>query len=130
MCPDLEETMDCNTDKCPGTLFHIASNFHLNGLSVDCQVSQWKDWNCDVTCGNGTMTRERDVVQEPLHGGDTCPELEETGICQTNPCKGILFLFLSDQMLNLKSLRMSRMLTFHYNLLSTYVMIFKETRPP
>ena len=29
MCPDLEETMDCNTDKCPGTLFHIASNFHL-----------------------------------------------------------------------------------------------------
>ena len=61
----------------------------------DCQVSQWNDWsNCSVTCDDGTKTRARKVVREPKNGGNKCPDLEETDVCETDECKGIFFLFI------------------------------------
>ena len=65
------------------------------GFSVDCKVGQWNAWGiCSVTCGGGTKTKTRDVIQEPKYGGMTCPVLEETMICNTYNCEGTLFVFL------------------------------------
>ena len=41
-----------------------------------------------MTCGGGTKTISREVVQEPEHGGALCPALEETMVCNTEECTG------------------------------------------
>merc|ERR550532_704707 len=70
-CPALEETMVCNTDQCP----------------VDCKVGDWKPWGeCSLTCGGGTKTRARDVIEEPKNGGALCSALEETMDCNIDQC--------------------------------------------
>ena len=64
------------------------------GSSVDCKVGDWKPWGeCSATCDVGTKTREREVVQEPMNGGATCPSLEETETCNIGQCEGILLIF-------------------------------------
>jgi len=72
-CPVLEEEEPCNTDQCP----------------VDCEVEDWSSWSeCSATCGGGTRTRERKVVQEPENGGAACQDREEEESCKTEPCEG------------------------------------------
>jgi len=59
-------------------------------IEVDCKVDNWAKWGeCSVTCGGGNKTRTRDIIQEPEHGGDVCPGLEETIVCNTDKCKDI-----------------------------------------
>merc|ERR1711962_169241 len=71
-CPALEEEESCNTDQCP----------------VDCEVEDWSSWTkCSATCGGGTKTRGRGVVQEAEKGGAVCPALEEEEPCNTDQCK-------------------------------------------
>ena len=61
---------------------------------VDCKVSDWKPWGeCSVTCGGGTKTRARDVIEEPENGGALCPSLKETIVCNTEGCPGALVPF-------------------------------------
>jgi len=73
VCPTLEEEESCNTDQCP----------------VDCEVEDWSSWSeCSATCGGGTRTRERKVVQEPENGGAACQDREEEESCKTEPCEG------------------------------------------
>jgi len=73
VCPALEEEESCNTDQCP----------------VDCEVEDWSSWSeCSATCGGGTRTRERKVVQEPENGGAACQDREEEESCKTEPCEG------------------------------------------
>merc|ERR1719318_2037260 len=72
-CPALEEEEPCNTDQCP----------------VDCEVEDWSSWSeCSATCGGGTRTRERKVVQEPENGGAACQDREEEESCKTEQCGG------------------------------------------
>ena len=71
-------------------LFLIPVNKFLAG-SVDCKVEDWSSWSeCSATCGGGTRTRERKVVQEPENGGAACPfqDQEEEESCKTEPCEG------------------------------------------
>ena len=100
-CPDLEEMEVCNTEECPGTLSFLLFHFHhhislLNcGSSVDCKVGDWSAWgDCNVTCGRGTKTKTREVVQQPKHRGETCPDLEITMVCNTEECPGPIFILL------------------------------------
>ena len=71
-CDDLlEETQQCNTDPCP----------------IDCQVSDWGAWGpCSATCDGGTQTRTRTVTTQPLYGGTSCGNLQETQSCNTDTC--------------------------------------------
>ena len=68
-------------------LFFIPVNkFHAG--SVDCEVEDWSSWSeCSATCGGGTRTRERKVVQEPENGGAACQDREEEESCKTEPCE-------------------------------------------
>ena len=62
-------------------------------VPVDCVVSpdKWTEWSyCTKTCGDGgTQTRERIIIQLPLHGGMSCPHkanMTETRACNAHPC--------------------------------------------
>merc|ERR1712200_62930 len=56
---------------------------------ADCKVEDWSSWTkCSATCGGGTKTRGRGVVQEAENGGAVCPALEEEESCNTDQCPG------------------------------------------
>ena len=93
-CSDLEEMDVCNAEECPGSssillfdfLHHI---FSKSGSLVDCEVGPWRAvGECSVTCGGGSKTIKREVVKEAEHGGEKCPALEETMVCNTDECPG------------------------------------------
>jgi len=71
-CPALEETIACKLVDCP----------------VDCVVSEWGAFeSCTETCGEGTKTRLRQIITDPLHGGAECPaDLTETVPCNEREC--------------------------------------------
>jgi hypothetical protein len=72
VCPELEQVRACpNNPECP----------------INCEVSDWEPWSeCSEPCGGGKESRTRTVTQDPLHGGQDCPELREERACNTNPC--------------------------------------------
>jgi len=51
----------------------------------DCEVSEWAESECSVTCGGGERTLSRTVVV-PADGGAQCPPLTEMEACATHPC--------------------------------------------
>ena len=54
---------------------------------MDCKVGEWSDWSsCDVTCGTGTSTRQRQIVHPESNGGAQCPTLEERKPCKATKC--------------------------------------------
>ena len=56
-------------------------------IVIDCQVSDWTEWSkCDVSCGIGTSTRQRDVLRPESNGGRQCPLLEESRSCRATKC--------------------------------------------
>jgi hypothetical protein len=64
------EDKDCNSFLCP----------------VDCVVGMWNEWGpCSLTCGTGSETRSRTLV-EPSHGGALCPSEYDTRHCNTFNC--------------------------------------------
>ena len=70
-CPPLSETQDCNTQPCP----------------INCEVGKWSEWgNCSEDCDGGTQTRTRQITTDTAYGGETCPPLSETQVCNTQPC--------------------------------------------
>lgn len=73
----LKETGPCpDNDSCHG------------GVPLDCEVSEWHPWGaCSATCGNGQMTRTRNLKQMPENGGKPCDKgLVETNGCQKMEC--------------------------------------------
>merc|ERR1719426_238665 len=71
VCPHSAETRACNQHACP----------------VDCIVSGvWGSWSsCSRTCGSGSQSRTRALVQ-PAYGGAACPMGAETQSCNTHDC--------------------------------------------
>jgi Spondin-like TSP1 domain len=71
-CPVLSETQNCNTHGCP----------------VDCRVSDWSGWSdCSASCGGGSQSRSRSVLQSAANGGASCPtNMSETIACNTHAC--------------------------------------------
>ena len=69
-----------------------AEHLVIQGLHPDpvpCMVATWSTWgSCSRICGGGTMSRSRDIVQQPMHDGKACPVLEEERACNTELCEG------------------------------------------
>ena len=71
-CPALHESRACSVSPC----------------AVDCKVGPWGAWTavCSKTCGGGTVTRSRDVVQPGAFGGVECPPTVDMKGCNPNSC--------------------------------------------
>lgn len=70
-CPVLHEEGDCNTQEC----------------YRDCKVGDWGSWSeCSKTCGGGTTTRTREVLETQIGRGIACPETSQTAPCNSEAC--------------------------------------------
>jgi hypothetical protein len=70
-CPELTRSTDCNVEPC----------------AVDCVASAWSAYStCTTSCGTGSKSRSRSVIQEAAHGGVACPELDEDCCCNEFAC--------------------------------------------
>lgn len=70
-CPMLSQTKVCHRGPCP----------------IHCDVSAWTQWSeCDKSCGKGTHSRSRRIVQHAQHGGYQCPDLWESRHCNQHKC--------------------------------------------
>ena len=112
-CPHLEEDQSCNAHKCPvlcdhcggksagpcrhdkdGTCHHYQTGTTCPAgttecENVDCEVSQWTEWSkCSASCGGGSSSRTRKIIQEPSKFGQQCPTLAESQDCNTHKCAG------------------------------------------
>ena len=69
-------------------------------VSVDCIVSDWREWGiCSQSCGGGLKGRRKDVLVEPQCNGTACPlELTQTAYCIEEDCS-------EGKIINLDSLR-------------------------
>lgn len=71
-CPNLQETLECNTESC----------------ASDCELSSWQPFSdCSSDCGGGDQTRARTVIKPSQSGGSACGALTETRTCNTEACK-------------------------------------------
>ena len=108
-CPDNTDELDCT----PGIYFwlqtkcsthHLISNSNKSRESsktlffsclVDCQISEWSRWDtCSVSCGDGYMSRVRQIITQSSFGGNRCGETFQTQTCNLRPCLGKLQMFL------------------------------------
>jgi len=70
-CGAAEEHEECNMGPCP----------------IHCKVSRWGVFSkCTKSCGSGSYTRTRSIVQTARHGGFVCPSLKEVEVCNWKQC--------------------------------------------
>ena len=60
-------------------------------LTVDCKWSSYTEWSdCSKSCGGGTKTSNRTILQSPINGGQECVGTAlKTDTCNLDPCPGI-----------------------------------------
>ena len=72
----------CLTDDCPAYSAPRGGN---------CLPSEWADWagwtQCDVTCGNGTRSRDRNCENGDPGDFGCYGEQNQTESCNTSPCR-------------------------------------------
>ncbi|XP_078481277.1 uncharacterized protein LOC100187002 [Ciona intestinalis] len=74
-CPGLHEHKTCVTSP------------------VHCTVSSWTPWgSCSTTCGQGSHSRTRTIVQGPQACGNHCPSLVDSKSCANKKCEPICML--------------------------------------
>jgi len=55
--------------------------------AVDCALSPWGEWSpCTQTCGTGTQSRSRSILQPPLQHGKDCDAITAIQECNRSPC--------------------------------------------
>ncbi|XP_076098968.1 uncharacterized protein LOC143068637 [Mytilus galloprovincialis] len=73
-------------DKCAGedTMFDSCSEI---SCPIDGTWSEWSLWStCDVTCGNGSLSRSRSCLHLDFEGEDCEGNKTDIGICENPPC--------------------------------------------
>mmetsp|Transcript_5820 Transcript_5820/g.13861 ORF Transcript_5820/g.13861 Transcript_5820/m.13861 type:complete len:1591 (+) Transcript_5820:108-4880(+) len=82
----LEEHLRCN----PGPGQGIPPGCSNASANEDCQMQPWSEWtSCSVTCGSGSVTRQRAILAPPKAGGLEC----ETNMEEIGPCTSPLACF-------------------------------------
>merc|ERR1719210_524705 len=61
----------CALEKIRGELYRLAS---VSVSITDCEVSEWVDEECSVSCGGGKQDRTRTIIIHPVNGSQ-CPPL-------------------------------------------------------
>jgi len=62
---------------------------NMEGVKVfitDCEVSEWNEEECSVSCGGGAFKSTRNVITHKVGKGLSCPPLEKTESCNDFPC--------------------------------------------
>ncbi|XP_063427238.1 uncharacterized protein LOC134710771 [Mytilus trossulus] len=73
-------------EECAGeyTMFDSCSEM---ACPIDGSWSEWSLWStCDVTCGNGSVSRSRSCSRLQLEGEDCDGNTTDIGICENPPC--------------------------------------------
>jgi len=78
----VHETL-CSVESMRSELFTIESA--TGSPPQDCEVSDWVETGCSVTCGGGERIKTREVLIK-ANGGSACPPLEERESCSNVPC--------------------------------------------
>ena len=62
----------------------------LSEILADCKWGPWDAWKlCTKTCGGGSRTKMRKIVQLAVYGGEQCNGSNiETEICNEQICPG------------------------------------------
>ena len=62
----------------------------ITNFLVDCNWSLWEEWTmCSKSCGAGSKTSKRKIIQEATHGGNNCiGDSERKEQCNLGPCPG------------------------------------------
>jgi len=51
-------------------------------------ADDWQPWSdCDTRCGYGVQSRIREVLVQPLNGGQECGETIQRRLCEGTQCK-------------------------------------------
>ncbi|XP_028853245.1 somatomedin-B and thrombospondin type-1 domain-containing protein [Denticeps clupeoides] len=73
---------DCYCDQACVSTRDCCHDYHVACPAVSCVVSEWSAWSgCAEPCRATIRVRQRRVLQEPRHGGQACPALQETAGC-------------------------------------------------
>jgi hypothetical protein len=70
-----------------GPLVHKAVCRAALPCVADCVVSKFSAWTpCSMTCGPGTRSRSRKILEEGANGGKRCPALQQRMDCDADIC--------------------------------------------
>jgi len=92
VCPHLSEEENCNDFVCPTDAPTAAPTVSPTDaptapLPINCTVGNWKKWGeCSQECLGGERVASRDVLRNAEYGGEACPHLSKTDVCNTGPC--------------------------------------------
>jgi len=55
-------------------------------LPVDCEVADWTQNECTVSCGHGDRLEKREIISPPKNKGANCPALQKKTDCNVKQC--------------------------------------------
>lgn len=102
-CDLRKDCVDGSDEKDCGKLhFKIGDEFKLkytifiyiffSSPLVDCIMSPWTAWSaCSVSCGLGSLFRQRDILREALPGGACGVAQFDSRACFPRACPGLFF---------------------------------------
>lgn len=84
-----DDTATCFCDEECVTIGDCCLDYRAACPARDCLLADaWKPWSeCDVRCGYGVQVRVRDIVAEPVNGGQACGETVQRRMCEGQHCK-------------------------------------------
>lgn len=74
---------NCALEKIRGELNKL---IHYDIIVTDCEMGDWMETECPVTCGGSKMTKHRSVMVLPENGGMECLPQQMQLDCNADPC--------------------------------------------
>jgi len=73
---------ECALKKIRGEMYRLQN---ITQVITDCEVSDWVEGECSVSCGGGTKQYTREVIMQPANGS-ACPALQMEHDCNKINC--------------------------------------------